>query len=80
MLAALADQADLVLMDEKLGRNVAEYLGLNVTGTLGVLIRARRMGVLDSFVEAVAVMRRRGIYFDAQLIERLAGTVGESAL
>lgn len=34
----------LVIMDEKLGRNMAEYLGLQVTGTLGVLAKARTWG------------------------------------
>ena len=34
LLAALQSEA-LVIMDEKLGRNMAEYMGLQVTGTLG---------------------------------------------
>jgi predicted nucleic acid-binding protein len=33
-------QADWIVMDEKIGRNMAEYLGLRVTGTLGVLLKA----------------------------------------
>jgi predicted nucleic acid-binding protein len=77
LLAALADSADLVLMDEKLGRNMAEYLGLRVTGTLGTLLRAKRMRLIESFVGAAAEMRARGIFFNVRLIGRLAGTVGE---
>jgi len=30
---AFARHADLVIMDERLGRRIAEYVGLNVTGT-----------------------------------------------
>ncbi len=31
-----------VIIDEKLGRNIAEYLGLDVTGALGVLLKAKQ--------------------------------------
>jgi predicted nucleic acid-binding protein len=33
-------KADKVIIDEKIGRNMAEYLGLNVVGTLGILLAA----------------------------------------
>lgn len=40
---AIDRRADLVIMDERLGRRVAEYVGLKVTGTLGVLARRRNL-------------------------------------
>lgn len=46
--AAMCQKADRVLIDEKIGRNRAEYLGLNVTGTLGVVLRARQRGLVPS--------------------------------
>jgi len=63
--------------DEKLGRNLADYVGLNVTGTLGVLLKAKQQGLIGSFVESAEAMRRQGIYFSAALIQKLAGRVGE---
>lgn len=77
LLAALSVQADLVLIDEKLGRNMAEYLGLKVAGTLGVLLKARKSGLIDSFGAAAVSMREQGIYYDSALLARLAKTVGE---
>jgi predicted nucleic acid-binding protein len=44
---AHAHQADLVLMDEKLGRREAQRLGLQVIGTLGILQEAHERGLLD---------------------------------
>lgn len=38
--------ADLVLMDERRGRRRAVQGGLAVTGTLGILIEARRQGLI----------------------------------
>ncbi len=77
LLAALADNADLVLIDEKIGRNVAEYVGLKVTGTLGVLLKAHKTELIPSFRGAVQEMLAQGIYYNMALIERLAATVGE---
>lgn len=71
-------KADCVIIDEKLDRNVAEYLGLSVTGTLGVLLKARQQGKITSFVSCVQAMQRQGIRYNAHLLQRLAGQVGET--
>jgi predicted nucleic acid-binding protein len=39
--------ADLLLMDERRGREAAAYLGLAVTGTLGILVEASLLGLVD---------------------------------
>lgn len=77
LLAALANHADLVLMDEKIGRNMAEYLGLKVSGTLGVLLKARNVRLIPSFRDAAQRMRDQGIFYNPALIDRMAATVGE---
>ncbi len=77
LLAALANHADLVLMDEKIGRNMAEYLGLKVSGTLGALLKARKAGLIPSFRDAAQLMREQGIFYNSALIDRMAATVGE---
>jgi predicted nucleic acid-binding protein len=43
---ALGLKADLLILDDLLARQVAEVLGLNVVGTVGVLLEARQKGVL----------------------------------
>jgi predicted nucleic acid-binding protein len=44
---ATREQADLLLMDEKLGVRIAREQGLAVTGTLGVLLQAAKRGLVD---------------------------------
>ena len=69
--------ADWVIIDEKIGRNLAEYLGLRVTGTLGILLKAKQQGWLGSFVDAVYAMQQCGIRYHPDLVRKLAKQVGE---
>jgi predicted nucleic acid-binding protein len=75
--AALAHQANYTIIDEKLGRNLAEFLGLNVTGTLGILLKAKQQNKIPSFIASVKAMQMQGIRYNNQLVERLAVQIGE---
>ena len=44
----LETQAELLLMDERVGREVARHLGLRYTGLIGVLVEAKHKGVLSA--------------------------------
>lgn len=80
LLLASEHAGAMVLMDEKLGRNMAEYLGLQVVGTLGILAKARKLGLIPSFSGAALEMRQQGIFFSEALIHRIAAQLGESNL
>ena len=75
--AACQHKADLVIIDEKIGRNVAEYLGLSVIGSLGILLNAKRKGLIASFSQCVEEMRRHGLRYHPRLVERLKAECGE---
>ena len=74
---ACKQHADWVIIDEKIGRNMAEYLGLRVTGTLGILLKAKQQGLISSFTDSVFAMQAHGIFFHTALIQKLAYSVGE---
>jgi predicted nucleic acid-binding protein len=44
---ALELNADLLIMDERLGRRTAQHFDLSMIGTVGVLISARQQGLID---------------------------------
>lgn len=76
---ALALNAERVVIDEKIGRNIAELMGLSVVGTLGVLAKAKERRLIDSFTDAAQRMREAGIRFHPNLISRIAAQIGEGA-
>jgi len=77
VLNALKLKLDLVLIDDKTARNIAEYLGINVKGTLGVLVEAKRKGLISSFKERALKMKEYGIRFSEQLINEISSSLGE---
>ncbi len=52
-------------------------MGLVVTGTLGVLLRAKRLGFIDAIAPRVAAMRRRGIWLGDALVRRVLAEAQE---
>lgn len=44
IVLALEEEADLLLMDEKAGRKAATYLGINVAGTVSLLVKLAKRG------------------------------------
>ena len=66
-----------VVIDERLAQYVADYLGMKVTGTLGVLAKARTLGMIPSFRTAALAMREQGLYYSEGLIRRIAQQLGE---
>ncbi len=77
LLLASKHSDSTVIIDERLGRNVAEYMRLKVTGTLGVLAKAKTTCLIPSFYAAAQGMRQQGIHYSDGLITRLAQHLGE---
>ena len=54
---ALEIEAELLLMDERLGRETARHLGLNYTGLIGVLVEARHKGLIGAVKPQLDALR-----------------------
>lgn len=68
---ALVEKINTVCIDEAVGRRVARLNGLRVTGSLGILIRAKRTGFPVVLADAIRSMRQKGIWLSSH-IEALA--------
>ncbi len=70
--------ADVVIIDDATAKKHAKYLGLPVTGTLGVLIRAKREGYIDEIKPILDRMMEKGIYISQSVIEMCLKQAGET--
>jgi uncharacterized protein len=69
-IALAADlKADLILIDEQEGRGLAEQAGLTVTGTLGVLLRAKRSGHISAVKPEIQALRVKARFFLSAALE-----------
>jgi predicted nucleic acid-binding protein len=69
---ALAEtlRADVLLIDEQIGRSIALSRNLPLSGTLGVLERADTMGLITNFPEILRQLKASG-FFIAEPLEQL---------
>lgn len=66
-----------VLIDEKLGRSIAAKLGLSVIGSAGVLLAAKKRGLIDSVTPILNAFSSNGYHFSDTLIRAIVLRAGE---
>ncbi len=74
---ALEVDADLVLLDDREARLQAKRLGLPVTDTLGILLRAKRLGLIESLRDELNKLKEKGFCVSKSLEERILRMAGE---
>jgi predicted nucleic acid-binding protein len=63
----------LVCIDEVVGRRTARLCGLNLTGSLGIMLKARQMGFPLDMPQAIHKMQSHGIWLSPALVESVLG-------
>ena len=69
--------ADWVLMDEKKGRRKLDQLGLKKIGTVGLLLKARQVGLLSAVRPEVERLRRQGFSLSQTVVDAVIRHAGE---
>ena len=75
---ALDKDIHTVVIDETAGRRVARLNGLAVTGSIGILLRAKNEGRPFSMREAIDRMQARGIWLSDRVIAFALTQAGET--
>lgn len=68
---ALETAADLVVLDDQAGRRLAQAHGLQVTGTVGVLVEAQARGLLPALRPELDRLRAVGFWLAEAFYHRL---------
>jgi predicted nucleic acid-binding protein len=75
---ALELKAMLILLDEAEGRRVATLHGLNKTGTLGILLQAKKHGLIHSMQSEMEKLQHQAhFWISPPLFEKLLRAAGE---
>jgi predicted nucleic acid-binding protein len=79
--AVLADALKLpgsrAVIDDLAGRKCAAAFGVPVIGTLGIVLRARRKGVIPAARPVMEDLLRGGMFLSRPLLDRALALVGE---
>ncbi len=70
-------KADWVLMDEKKGRRKLDQLGMNKIGTLGLLLKAKQIGLLAAIRPDVERLHRQGFSISQAIMDAVLMEAGE---
>ncbi len=60
---AMEQNADMLLIDDRKGRSIAKKRGIKVVGTGGVLINAKKAGLLEKRIVGFKRIAKRGVSF-----------------
>ena len=67
----------LLLIDDYRARRTAEALGMKCTGAAGVIVRAKRMGLIDYVRPLLERMRKNGYYISESVVQNACNHAGE---
>ena len=74
---ALEMPDSLLIIDEKKGRNYANRLGINMIGILGVLIRAKEKGIIETLKPILNKLNDCDFRMSEKLVNDVLKRVGE---
>ena len=66
------------LVDDRAARKCAETLNIKTLGTGGLLLLAKRRGLIESVSEALEKLQNAGLYISNEITELLKKQAGES--
>lgn len=69
--------SDLIILDEKLGRFYAKHADLKVTGTIGVLIKAKTSGLIEKLKPLLDELTNKDVWISEKLKREILKKVGE---
>ena len=77
IILAQEQAVDVALMDEKLGRRYAALINVPVTGTIGVILKAKERGLITAVGPLLQELRNKSSWINDSLYEKALAIAGE---
>lgn len=77
---AIQEDADWLIVDESLGRSIADRHKIPIVGVLGVLIQAKRLGCVHEIRSDILRLMAIGFRISPALVNQILRAVGEPPL
>lgn len=77
ILAQQEPIADIVVLDDNAARKTAEFLGLKVTGTIGILVKAKQNGIIQQVKPLLNEIMQNGFFISDKLLRLILEAAGE---
>ncbi|MCK5719671.1 MAG: DUF3368 domain-containing protein [Thiomargarita sp.] len=77
ILLAKEIEVDIVIIDENLGYKIAKNVGLNVTRTLSILLKAKQKGIIKEIKPLLDEMILKGRWYSKTVYQTFLKRVGE---
>ncbi len=74
---ALQQDSHGVVLDDLQARKCAQILNLPLMGSLGLVVKAKKAGLLDTVKPAFEKLIASGLYLDSRLVNQVLTAVGE---
>jgi predicted nucleic acid-binding protein len=66
-----------IILDDRLARRLAKSLGFKVTGTLGVIVKAKKLGLIASVKPILAKIAETDFRITPELVSKILDLTGE---
>ncbi len=70
-------EGSIVVLDDWLARKVAERMGIDYTGTFGLMVAAKKLGIITSVKPLLEQVRQTNFRFSEQVFEATLLAAGE---
>ena len=74
---ALTNAGTRAVIDDREGRRCAAQLGIKVVGTIGLVLAAKRQGLVPAARPAIEALIASGLYLSEEIVDRALALVGE---
>ena len=75
IIGAIERNIGTVVIDESSARNKAKQFGLEVTGTIGILLKAKKLGLIEDITLELINLKGVGIYLSDEIIKQALNSI-----